>query len=141
MGVLDGKTAVVAGGTSGIGARIAELFVEEGAQVAIASPFAEEGEALAATLGAGACFIAADVAEEVQVTALIEAAVARFGRLDCMVNNAGIAGRFSGVAGLDMNISPATRQAKNHATGVLSRNEPIEASIGFPRPACVLASV
>jgi NAD(P)-dependent dehydrogenase (short-subunit alcohol dehydrogenase family) len=44
MGVLDGKTAVVAGGTSGIGARIAELFVEEGAQVTVASPFPEEGE-------------------------------------------------------------------------------------------------
>jgi NAD(P)-dependent dehydrogenase (short-subunit alcohol dehydrogenase family) len=102
MGMLDGKTAVVAGGTSGIGARIAELFIEEGAQVAIASPFAEEGEALAAALGDRACFIAADVAEEVQVQALIETAVGRFGRLDCMVNNAGIAGRFSGVATLDM---------------------------------------
>jgi len=102
MGVLDGKAAVVAGGTSGIGARIAELFIEEGARVAIASPFAEEGEALAAKLGDGACFIAADVTEEVQVKALVDEAVARFGRLDCMVNNAGIAGRFSGLASLDM---------------------------------------
>jgi NAD(P)-dependent dehydrogenase (short-subunit alcohol dehydrogenase family) len=102
MGVLDGKAAVVAGGTSGIGARIAELFIEEGAQVAIASPFAEEGEALVAALGARACFIAADVAEEGQVKALVAAAVGRFGRLDCMVNNAGIAGRFSSIASLDM---------------------------------------
>jgi NAD(P)-dependent dehydrogenase (short-subunit alcohol dehydrogenase family) len=102
MGVLDGKTAVVAGGTSGIGARIAELFVEEGAQVAIASPFLEEGETLAERLGPRAHFIAADVAQEAQVKALVDAAVARFGRLDCMVNNAGIAGRFSGVASLDM---------------------------------------
>ena len=102
MGVLDGKTAVVAGGTSGIGARIAELFVEEGARIAIASPFAEEGEALAEKLGAGARFIAADVAEEAQVKALIDAAIVRFGRLDVMVNNAGIAGRFGGIAGLDM---------------------------------------
>jgi NAD(P)-dependent dehydrogenase (short-subunit alcohol dehydrogenase family) len=102
MGVLDGKSAVVAGGTSGIGARIAELFIEEGARVAIASPFPEEGEALATMLGARACFIAADVAQEAQVQALIEVAVARFGRLDCMINNAGIAGRFSGIAGLDM---------------------------------------
>jgi NAD(P)-dependent dehydrogenase (short-subunit alcohol dehydrogenase family) len=102
MGVLDGKTAVVAGGTSGIGARIAELFVEEGAQVAIASPFPEEGEKLTQRLGPRARFIAADVAQEAQVKALVDAAVARFGRLDCMVNNAGIAGRFSGVASLDM---------------------------------------
>jgi NAD(P)-dependent dehydrogenase (short-subunit alcohol dehydrogenase family) len=102
MGVLDGKAAVVAGGTSGIGARIAELFIEEGAAVAIASPFAAEGEALAARLGAKARFIAADVAQEAQVKALVDGAVAAFGRLDCMVNNAGIAGRFRGIAGLDM---------------------------------------
>src|ERR1700753_1944597 len=42
---------------------------------------------------------------------------------------------------MGMNISPATRQARNHATGVRSRNEPTEAAIGFPRPAWVLASV
>ncbi|HUH85287.1 MAG TPA: glucose 1-dehydrogenase [Stellaceae bacterium] len=101
MAALDGKVAVVAGGSSGIGARIAELFVAEGAAVAIASPFVEEGEALAATLGAKACFIRTDVTDEAQVEALVAAAVARFGRLDCMVNNAGIAGRFSGIAALD----------------------------------------
>jgi NAD(P)-dependent dehydrogenase (short-subunit alcohol dehydrogenase family) len=102
MGVLDGKVAVVVGGTSGIGARIAELFVAEGARVALASPFAEEGEALAAKLGAAARFIAVDVAEEAQVKALVDGVVGQFGRLDCMVNNAGIAGRFGGIAALDM---------------------------------------
>jgi len=102
MAVLDGKAAVVAGGSSGIGARIAELFAAEGAAMAIASPFVEEGEALARTLGAKACFIRADVTDEAQVEALVAAAVARFGRLDCMVNNAGIAGRFSGIAALDL---------------------------------------
>ncbi len=102
MAVLKGKVAVVAGGSSGIGARIAELFVAEGAAVAIASPFVEEGEALAATLGVAACFIRTDVTDEAQVEALVATAVARFGRLDCMVNNAGIAGRFSGIAALDL---------------------------------------
>ena len=102
MGVLDGKVAVVAGGTSGIGARIAELFVAEGARTVIASPFVEEGEDLAAKLGADARFHRTDVAEEAQVAALVAAAVAAFGRLDCMVNNAGIAERFGGIAGLDM---------------------------------------
>ena len=102
MAMLKGKVAVVAGGSSGIGARIAELFVAEGAAVAIASPFVEEGEALAATLGAAACFIRTDVTDEAQVEALVATAVARFGRLDCMVNNAGIAGRFSGIAALDL---------------------------------------
>jgi NAD(P)-dependent dehydrogenase (short-subunit alcohol dehydrogenase family) len=102
MGVLDGKAALVAGGTSGIGARIAERFVGEGARVVIASPFAEEGEALAAKLGPRARFCRADVAEESQVKALVEATLDALGRLDCMVNNAGIAGRFGGIATLDM---------------------------------------
>ncbi len=102
MGVLDGKVAVVAGGTSGIGAGIAALFVAEGASTVIASPFAEEGEALAASLGARARFLKTDVAEEAEVAALVAGAVALFGRLDCMVNNAGIAGRFGGIADLDM---------------------------------------
>lgn len=102
MGVLDGKVAVVAGGTSGIGARIAERFVEEGALVTLASPFAEEGEALAAKLGAQARFQSVDVADEAQVRALVEGAVERFGRLDCMVNNAGIAGRFAPLAQIDL---------------------------------------
>jgi len=102
MGVLDGKVAVVAGGSSGIGERIAELFVAEGAAVAIASPFVDEGAPLAARLGPKACFIDADVVEEAQVAALVAGAVARFGRLDCMVNNAGIAGRFGGIASLDL---------------------------------------
>jgi NAD(P)-dependent dehydrogenase (short-subunit alcohol dehydrogenase family) len=102
MGVLDGRVAIIAGGTSGIGARIAELFIEEGAIVTVASPFAEEGEALAARLGKHARFAAVDVAEEASVKALVDDTLARFGRLDCMVNNAGIAGRFGGIAKLDM---------------------------------------
>jgi NAD(P)-dependent dehydrogenase (short-subunit alcohol dehydrogenase family) len=102
MGILDGKVAVVVGGTSGIGARIAELFVEEGAETMLASPFVEEGEALAAKLGRRARFQRTDVAEESQVAALVAAAVGAFGRLDCMVNNAGIAGRFAGIANIDM---------------------------------------
>ncbi len=102
MGVLDGKVAVVAGGTSGIGAGIAERFVEAGASVVLASPVVEEGEALAARLGDKARFHRTDVTEEAEVSALVAAAVAAYGRLDCMVNNAGIAGRFGGIAGLDL---------------------------------------
>jgi NAD(P)-dependent dehydrogenase (short-subunit alcohol dehydrogenase family) len=101
-GVLDGKVAVVAGGTSGIGAGIATLFVAEGAEVVIASPFVEEGETLAAKLGSRARFFRADVAQESDVAALVESALRAFGRLDCMVNNAGIARRFGGIATLDM---------------------------------------
>lgn len=102
MGAITGKIAVIAGGTSGIGARIAEIFVEEGAAVFVASPFVEEGEALARRLGSAARFVRADVTEEADVKALVDAAIAAYGRLDCMVNNAGIAGRYGSVASLDM---------------------------------------
>ncbi len=71
MSALDGKVTVVAGGTSGTGARTAELFAEEGARVVIAGRRREEGEALAAQLGPDASFIQTDVLEEAQVKAMI----------------------------------------------------------------------
>ncbi len=102
MGVLDGKVAIVTGGTSGIGARTVELFVEEGAKVIIAGRRREVGEALAHRLGAAASFVQTDVAEADQVQAMIEAAVARHGRLDCLFNNAGSGVPIAGIADLDI---------------------------------------
>src|ERR1700681_2342300 len=89
MGVLEGKVAIIAGGTSGIGARTAELFVEEGATVVIAGRVRDAGEALAQRLGQPASFVQTDVAHESQLKALIEGTAARFGRIDCLFNNAG----------------------------------------------------
>ncbi len=89
---LNGKVAAITGATSGIGARCAEIFVAEGATVVIAGRSAERGEALAAKLGGDALFVQTDVAKEVDVKAMIDAAVARFGRLDCLFNNAAVAG-------------------------------------------------
>jgi NAD(P)-dependent dehydrogenase (short-subunit alcohol dehydrogenase family) len=89
MQMLDGKVAVITGATSGIGARAAELFVAAGARVVIAGRRQEKGERLAAGLGGAASFIRTDVCVEADVEAMIEHAVERFGRLDCLVNNAG----------------------------------------------------
>lgn len=89
MGRLDGKVAIVAGGTSGIGERTAERFVEEGARVVIAGRRAEEGERLAKHLGAPADFIRTDVTHEADIKAMLARAVDHFGRLDCLFNNAG----------------------------------------------------
>jgi NAD(P)-dependent dehydrogenase (short-subunit alcohol dehydrogenase family) len=89
MGVLDGKVAIVTGGTSGIGARTAELFVEEGARVVIAGRRRDVGEELAARLGQSASFVQADVAQAEEVRALVEGTAARFGQLDVLFNNAG----------------------------------------------------
>jgi NAD(P)-dependent dehydrogenase (short-subunit alcohol dehydrogenase family) len=87
---LAGKVAIVTGGASGIGRATVELFVEEGAQVVIADVDAERGEELAAGLGAAAAFQRTDVADADEVQALVDFAVARFGGLHVMFNNAGI---------------------------------------------------
>ncbi len=89
MAALDGKIAIVTGGTSGIGARTAELFVEEGATVVIAGRRRDEGEALAGRLGQSASFVQTNVADDSELRTLIEGTAARFGRLDVMFNNAG----------------------------------------------------
>lgn len=103
MGVLDGKAAVVAGGTSGIGARTAELFVDEGAFVAVGGRRESEGKELAARLGPRACFVNTDVTVEDDVARLITGAVSRFGRLDVLVNNAGVGGApLSGTGAIDL---------------------------------------
>src|SRR3954447_20505782 len=89
MGVLEDKVAVVTGATSGIGARIAELYAEEGASVVIAGRRVETGERLAARLGDRVSFVRTDVSRPEDVKALIEGAAGRHGRLDVLVNNAG----------------------------------------------------
>jgi NAD(P)-dependent dehydrogenase (short-subunit alcohol dehydrogenase family) len=89
MSRLKGKVAVITGATSGIGARTAELFVGEGASVVMAGRRREQGDQLAAALGAAASFFRADVSSETDVCALIGHAITRFGRIDCLFNNAG----------------------------------------------------
>jgi NAD(P)-dependent dehydrogenase (short-subunit alcohol dehydrogenase family) len=102
MGVLDRKVAVITGGTSGIGARTAELFACEGATTVIAGRRAAEGDALAAKLGPKAEFVRADVTVEADVAALITDTAERHGRLDCLVNCAGEGGTPGRIAALDL---------------------------------------
>ena len=92
MGKLDGRSAVITGGASGIGAAAARLFVREGCRVLIADIQEDKGEHLANELGASAAYLRTDVSEESAVRAALEAAVARCGRLDCVFNNAGLGG-------------------------------------------------
>ncbi|MBS0530696.1 MAG: glucose 1-dehydrogenase [Proteobacteria bacterium] len=102
MGRLDGKVAVITGATSGIGWRTAEIFVDEGAKVVIAGRRASEGEALAKKLGAACVFRQTDVTQEDQMRALIGAATDKFGRLDCIFNNAGGPAQTGGIENLDV---------------------------------------
>lgn len=94
--------AVIVGGTSGIGAETAGLFVAAGAKVVIAGRREEQGEKLAAELGFRASFRRVDVAVEADVEALIASTVERFGRLDCLVNSAGAGGSPGGIRTTDL---------------------------------------
>ncbi len=88
MGALDGKVAIVTGGTGGIGEKIVEAFVAQGASVVMAARREDDGLALEKRLGVR--FVRADVAVERDVKAMVDRTVEWFGRVDCLVNNAGI---------------------------------------------------
>lgn len=88
---LQGKTVVITGGSSGIGAAIAVACAEEGANVVLASRNREKLKRAAAALPEDrTLLIAADVTSEQDVIAMIRAAEVRFGRIDILVNNAGV---------------------------------------------------
>ena len=91
-GRLAGKVAAITGGSSGLGAAAAKLFVAEGAKVVLGDIQDERGAAQADSLGNAARFIHCDVTTEDDVAALVDKAVSDFGRLDVMYNNAGIPG-------------------------------------------------
>jgi NAD(P)-dependent dehydrogenase (short-subunit alcohol dehydrogenase family) len=99
---LEDRVAVIIGATSGIGARSAELFVGEGARVVIAGRRVAEGRTLARALGDAAAFVRADVRSEDDVEALIRYASTRFGRLDCLFNNAGTPAPSRDIAHVDV---------------------------------------
>jgi NAD(P)-dependent dehydrogenase (short-subunit alcohol dehydrogenase family) len=95
MGLLEGKVALVTGGTSGIGRASAILFAKEGAKVALTGRRAAEGEAVVAEIkaaGGEATFVQADLADTAKIPGIVAAVVARYGRLDVAFNNAGISG-------------------------------------------------
>ena len=90
---LAGKVAIITGGAKGIGAATVETFVAEDARVVIADVDVENGEALAARLGPSARFCRTNVADRADVQAVVDFAVAQFGGLDVIFNNAGITGK------------------------------------------------
>lgn len=89
MGRLDGKVAMITGGTSGIGAVTAQAFIEEGAHVVLTGRSKKRGEKLAERFGPNAHFMPMDASREPEIKAAIDFTAETFGRLDCVFNNAG----------------------------------------------------
>jgi NAD(P)-dependent dehydrogenase (short-subunit alcohol dehydrogenase family) len=93
---LEGKVAIISGGARGMGAVEARLFAKEGAKVVIADILEDEGRKLEAAIkaaGGEALFVRLDVTNESDWQNAVATAVSRFGKLDVLVNNAGISGR------------------------------------------------
>jgi len=91
MGRLDGKVALISGGARGMGKSHVRHFVAEGARVVFGDVLDEQGEAVAAKLGPRSCrYVHHDVTSESDWAAAAELAVSAFGKLDVLVNNAGV---------------------------------------------------
>ena len=91
--MLADKVVLVSGGTQGVGAGIARAAVAEGATVVVTGRRADVGESFARRLGAAARFVACDVADVEQARASVATTIERHGRIDCLVNAAGLTSR------------------------------------------------
>lgn len=92
MAQLDGRVAIITGGASGIGAATTRRFVREGACVVVADLLEEKGARLEADFPRVVEFVRTDVSREEDVARAVAVAMERFGHLDCLFNNAGLAG-------------------------------------------------
>ena len=112
MGRLDGKVALISGGARGQGAAEAKLFAQEGAKVVLGDVLDEAGmkvEAEIRELGGEATYVHLDVTREEDWASAVQAAVDRHGKLDVLVNNAGISG--TGAGGVQTGIEDAPEEA------------------------------
>ncbi|MGZ5938538.1 MAG: SDR family oxidoreductase [Rhizomicrobium sp.] len=107
-GRLNGKTAIVTGGASGIGASTARIFAREGAKVVVTDVQDSKGEAVAKEIGG--IYLHQDTSDEAQWTRTIEATLAKHGQLDVLMNKAGV---FIGA-----NIEETTLELWNKVLGV-----------------------
>jgi len=86
---LDNKVALITGGTSGIGAETARLFIQEGAKVIISGRSEEKGEILSEELGENCKYLLSDVTKEEDIENSVTETINQFGKLDILFNNAG----------------------------------------------------
>ena len=94
---LEGKVAVITGAASGIGRGTVELFVREGARVVAADVQDDKGARIEEEFGKAVRYVRCDVYDEAQIKGAIDLAVRKFGKLDCLFNNAGTGGALENV--------------------------------------------
>lgn len=158
MKKLDGKVAIVTGGTSGMGQGIAELFASEGASVVIGGRNADRGRKVVEhikTAGGNAVFVPGDIGTVAANQSLVDAALRQFDGLDILVPNAGILGNGSVLDApldvwhrtMDVNLNGVYYLIKLAAPVMLERNGgsivvngSIAATVGFPNHPAYCAS-
>lgn len=104
MKVLENKSVLITGGSSGLGASAAVLMAKEGAKIAIAARRRTQGEEVVRKIedaGGEAIFIEADITQSTDVERMVDEVLNRYGRLDCAVNNAGVSSPFVAVADIE----------------------------------------
>jgi 3(or 17)beta-hydroxysteroid dehydrogenase len=116
MNRLDGKVAFLSGAARGIGAATAKLMVEAGAKVAIGDVLDERGRQTVKELGDAAFYAHLDVTSEASWAEAMEATIAKFGKLDVLVNNAGI---FNGKGVEEASLDDWHRLVAVNLTGVV----------------------
>ena len=115
---LEGKVALISGGARGQGAVEAKLFAQEGAKVVIGDVLENEGKQIEAKINetGGEClFVHLDVTSQAEWERAVEAAVSRFGKLNILVNNAGISG---GAGGVQIPMEEASEESWNQVMDV-----------------------
>jgi NADP-dependent 3-hydroxy acid dehydrogenase YdfG len=120
---LSGRTAIVTGASSGLGARFVKVLVAAGANVVASARRLDRLEKLAAELGPAVLPVTADVAADEDCQRLVETASDRFGRIDVLVNNAGrlFDSNVFGLVDVTRAVLPAMRRASSgHIVNVLS---------------------
>jgi NAD(P)-dependent dehydrogenase (short-subunit alcohol dehydrogenase family) len=117
---LTNKVAVITGGASGIGAAIGRAFVTKGARVAVADLALDLAEATAAQLGNGCAAFACDVADPAAVTSTVRAVLDRYGRIDILVNCAGI-GPLAPAEDLSVDVWDSTMDVNLKGTFLMSQ--------------------
>src|SRR3990167_2341523 len=124
MGRVQGKVCLITGGTAGIGYASAELFGREGGRVVITDIRPKEGEAAAQKLrdqGYDARFIEQDVTSEDRWPAVMAEAVRHYGRLDVLVNNAGV-GVETDLENSDLDADTGVVRSEEHTSELQSQS-------------------